>query len=63
MVFKRTGENRKHGREFENDVKMYGIQTIARIWEGINPFENDVKMYGIQTLISFISRFKGLRMM
>ena len=47
MVFKRTGENRKHGREFENDVKMYGIQTIARIWEALEGFENDVKMYGI----------------
>ena len=34
---------------FENDVKMYGIQTshhhIRSSWE----FENDVKMYGIQT--------------
>ncbi len=35
---------------FENDVKMYGIQTVRNgmpcsIW-----FENDVKMYGIQTL-------------
>ena len=35
---------------FENDVKMYGIQTVEmrylkRIW-----FENDVKMYGIQTV-------------
>ena len=34
---------------FENDVKMYGIQTMyanamANTW-----FENDVKMYGIQT--------------
>ena len=34
---------------FENDVKIYGIQTwkkwiIANVW-----FENDVKIYGIQT--------------
>ena len=34
---------------FENDVKMYGTQTIydadPEQWE----FENDVKMYGTQT--------------
>jgi len=35
---------------FENDVKMYGTQTIGtylipNVW-----FENDVKMYGTQTL-------------
>ena len=34
---------------FENDVKMYGTQTIC----GSSPlhaqFENDVKMYGTQT--------------
>ena len=34
---------------FENDVKMYGIQTeIIRANEA-GMFENDVKMYGIQT--------------
>ena len=34
---------------FENDVKMYGIQTrtVSARWE--QQFENDVKMYGIQT--------------
>ena len=42
---------------------MYGIQTRVIQGERIKLFENDVKMYGIQTLISFISRFKGLRMM
>ena len=34
---------------FENDVKMYGTQTI---YFDIKPpawFENDVKMYGTQT--------------
>ena len=34
---------------FENDVKMYGTQTV---WAHINSsrrFENDVKMYGTQT--------------
>ena len=35
--------------QFENDVKMYGIQT-DRGWLGDRAaFENDVKMYGIQT--------------
>ena len=34
---------------FENDVKMYGTQTLA-IASVSNPsFENDVKMYGTQT--------------
>ena len=34
---------------FENDVKMYGIQTNAIAGMLGNMFENDVKMYGIQT--------------
>ena len=34
---------------FENDVKMYGIQTISPSTDSWNSFENDVKMYGIQT--------------
>ena len=36
-------------RWFENDVKMYGIQTPPAAHTAIRPFENDVKMYGIQT--------------
>ena len=34
---------------FENDVKMYGTQTM--VWTGKTAikFENDVKMYGTQT--------------
>ena len=37
---------------FENDVKMYGTQTVQPgsyvfLW-----FENDVKMYGTQTFTS-----------
>ena len=36
--------------QFENDVKMYGIQTIPRKMIAKRLFENDVKMYGIQTL-------------
>ena len=37
---------------FENDVKMYGIQTGLVEPFRVLPFENDVKMYGIQTQIS-----------
>ena len=35
--------------KFENDVKIYGIQT--QMVENFNSlgFENDVKIYGIQT--------------
>ena len=36
-------------RAFENDVKMYGIQTMADSIKINKLFENDVKMYGIQT--------------
>ena len=34
---------------FENDVKMYGTQTVCEARSQISPFENDVKMYGTQT--------------
>ena len=34
---------------FENDVKMYGIQTYIGFETLGMWFENDVKMYGIQT--------------
>ena len=34
---------------FENDVKMYGIQTFSNDNYIAGGFENDVKMYGIQT--------------
>lgn len=34
---------------FENDVKMYGTQTIYSSITGRNSFENDVKMYSTQT--------------
>ena len=34
---------------FENDVKMYGIQTVSILGTVDTLFENDVKMYGIQT--------------
>ena len=36
---------------FENDVEMYGAQTMTG-WEvDIVQFENDVEMYGAQTII------------
>ena len=35
--------------EFENDVKIYGIQTRNRDGNESNRIENDVKIYGIQT--------------
>ena len=34
---------------FENDVKMYGTQTLDNHSEREYGFENDVKMYGTQT--------------
>ena len=34
---------------FENDVKMYGTQTLSPMQAGPFQFENDVKMYGTQT--------------
>ena len=36
---------------FENDVKMYGIQTALYDDTETVTFENDVKMYGIQTIL------------
>ena len=34
---------------FENDVKMYGTQTVDFYPLKMYKFENDVKMYGTQT--------------
>ena len=34
---------------FENDVKMYGTQTMLYDKIPTQQFENDVKMYGTQT--------------
>ena len=42
---------------FENDVKMYGIQTIMSVFHNVNLFENDVKMYGIQTANGYIEEY------
>ena len=35
---------------FENDVKMYGTQTVDFAIFPAHRFENDVKMYGTQTV-------------
>ena len=35
---------------FENDVKMYGTQTVPEVQIPSAVFENDVKMYGTQTV-------------
>ena len=35
---------------FENDVKMYGTQTVSSFVPESTTFENDVKMYGTQTI-------------
>ena len=36
-------------RLFENDVKMYGTETILGLVIFVGGFENDVKMYGTET--------------
>ena len=35
--------------QFENDVEMYGAQTIDNFLKYNYWFENDVEMYGAQT--------------
>ena len=34
---------------FENDVEMYGTQTVQTLLIHLISFENDVEMYGTQT--------------
>ena len=48
---------------FENDVKMYGTQTEAKVKTAYEEFENDVKMYGTQTVRSIVHSWRSLRMM
>ena len=40
---------------FENDVKMYGTQTVTLGTNATFSFENDVKMYGTQTSAASIA--------
>ena len=42
---------------FENDVKMYGTQTVIQHLFYLLLFENDVKMYGTQTDRGFYSHY------
>ena len=48
---------------FENDVKMYGTQTISDTFLAYLQFENDVKMYGTQTIHLSLMNENSLRMM
>ena len=44
---------------FENDVKMYGTQTVVCLDSLALMFENDVKMYGTQTCaVPFLNRIR-----
>ncbi len=43
---------------FENDVKMYGTQTLETSRTFQTSFENDVKMYGTQTMHIHIRGFR-----
>ena len=44
---------------FENDVNMYGIQTMGLPFYVLSLFENDVNMYGIQTVFAGLN-FSGM---
>ena len=48
---------------FENDVKMYGTQTLRKLKRELHEFENDVKMYGTQTNNDAFNSPASLRMM
>ena len=48
---------------FENDVKMYGTQTLKSELTTSAMFENDVKMYGTQTSSPSCPLILCLRMM
>ena len=63
MVFKLCEQVVSVSKEFENDVKMYGIQTLQKGRYSGHRFENDVKMYGIQTKPTLFASTSGLRMM
>ena len=49
--------------QFENDVKIYGIQTWENEKYQYSRFENDVKIYGIQTYFYGAGNEISLRMM
>ena len=43
MVLKPTASGSNDSDKFENDVKMYGAQTVLRSAVPLRSFENDVK--------------------
>ncbi len=49
MVLKPTKSFCDTAPRFENDVEMYGAQTISPMFRYSSAFENDVEMYGAQT--------------
>ncbi len=51
MVLKRSIRQNMARSWFENDVEMYGAQTISRSFLPAHLFENDVEMYGAQTVM------------
>ena len=53
MVFKLFPSRTVLSDMFENDVKIYGIQTSPVFLSLSSEFENDVKIYGIQTADRF----------
>ena len=48
---------------FENDVEMYGAQTLPTTAWPAWMFENDVEMYGAQTILASNQIIESLRMM
>ena len=40
---------------FENDVEMYGAQTLSSENHKAHKFENDVEMYGAQTVLTLFA--------
>ena len=63
MVFKPVGWCFIAISQFENDVKIYGIQTQKGCTKVKSVFENDVKIYGIQTMANYVTLLNRLRMM
>ena len=49
MVLKLHSFSFRCANVFENDVEMYGAQTLLVTKSPDVPFENDVEMYGAQT--------------
>ena len=50
MVLKLKERSKNKSFRFENDVEMYGAQTLFTQSPSTPLFENDVEMYGAQTV-------------